>query len=91
MLRIERLVTDGGEPLPEEDWPNVPGARVQVVKELVYPEDCCDESTGDGTDEKDEAYEPADAAPAPATRHGAADEGEREKEAAETRPRSAAA
>lgn len=39
VLRIERLVTDDGESLPEEEWPNVPGARVQVVKEWVYPED----------------------------------------------------
>ena len=39
VLRIERLVTEDGESLPEEEWPNVPGARVQVVKEWVYPED----------------------------------------------------
>lgn len=59
VLRIERLVTEDGEPLPEEEWPNVPGARVQVVKEWVYPEDEYDEESEDGTDE-DEDYEPAE-------------------------------
>ena len=43
VLRIERLGTEDGESLPEEEWPNVPGARVQVVKEWVYPEDEDDE------------------------------------------------
>ena len=47
VLRIERLVTEDGEPLPEEEWPNVPGARVQVVKEWVYPEDEYDEESED--------------------------------------------
>ena len=61
VLRIERLVTEDGEPLPEEEWPNVPGARVQVVKEWVYPEDEYDEASEDGTDEEDEDYEPAEA------------------------------
>ena len=46
VLRIERLVTEDGESLPEEEWPNVPGARVQVVKEWVYPEDEYDEDDG---------------------------------------------
>ncbi|MBM0127886.1 hypothetical protein [Pimelobacter simplex] len=59
VLRIERLVTAEGEPVPEEEWPNVPGARVQVVKEWVYPEDEYDESE-DGTDDEDEDYEPAE-------------------------------
>ena len=60
VLRIERLVTADGEPLPEEEWPNVPGARVHVVKEWVYPEDAYDEASEDGTDEEDEDYEPAE-------------------------------
>lgn len=47
VLRIERLVTEDGESLPEEEWPNVPGARVQVVKEWVYPEDEYDEEHED--------------------------------------------
>jgi ParB family chromosome partitioning protein len=62
VLRIERLVTTEGEPVPEEEWPNVPGARVRVVKEWVYPEDEYDESE-DGTDDEgreDEDYEPAE-------------------------------
>lgn len=47
VLRIERLVTEDGESLAEEEWPNVPGARVQVVKEWVYPEDEYDEEHED--------------------------------------------
>jgi ParB family chromosome partitioning protein len=58
VLRIERLVTEDGEPLPEEEWPNVPGARVQVVKEWVYPEDEYDEEHEDDGDEDDEPAEP---------------------------------
>jgi len=57
VLRIERLVTEDGEPLAEEEWPNVPGARVHVVKEWVYPEDEYDEET---EDDSDEDYEPAE-------------------------------
>ncbi|GAA3519249.1 hypothetical protein [Nocardioides daeguensis] len=61
MLRIERLVTEDGEPLAEEEWPNVPGARVHVVKEWVYPEDEYDEESEDGSDEpEDEDYQPAE-------------------------------
>ena len=60
VLRIERLVTEDGEPLPEEEWPNVPGARVHVVKEWVYPEDEYDEESEDGSDEESEDYEPAE-------------------------------
>lgn len=59
VLRIERLVTEDGEPLPEEEWPNVPGARVHVVKEWVYPEDKYDEESEDGDESEDEDYEPA--------------------------------
>lgn len=55
VLRIERLVTEDGESLPEEEWPNVPGARVQVVKEWVYPEDEYDEEHED--DEPAEPYQ----------------------------------
>lgn len=60
VLRIERLVTEDGEPLPEEEWPNVPGARVHVVKEWVYPEDEYGEETEDGDESEDEDYEPAE-------------------------------
>ncbi|MDP2772544.1 MAG: ParB N-terminal domain-containing protein, partial [Nocardioides sp.] len=59
VLRIERLVTAEGEPVPEEEWPNVPGARVRVVKEWVYPEDEYDESEN-GTDDEDDDHEPAE-------------------------------
>ncbi len=63
VLRIERLVTAEGEPLPEEEWPNVPGARVQVVKEWVYPEDEYDDTDKDeaeASEQDDEEYEPAE-------------------------------
>ncbi len=60
VLRIERLVTEDGEPLPEEEWPNVPGARVHVVKEWVYPEDEYDEESEDGDESEDEGSEPAE-------------------------------
>ncbi len=55
VLRIERLGTEDGESLPEEEWPNVPGARVQVVKEWVYPEDEDDEEHED--DQTAEPYQ----------------------------------
>ncbi|PUA79503.1 ParB/RepB/Spo0J family partition protein [Nocardioides currus] len=60
VLRIERLVTEDGEPLAEEEWPNVPGARVHVVKEWIYPEDEYDEEAEDGSDEESEDCEPAE-------------------------------
>lgn len=64
VLRIDRLVTAEGEPVAEEEWPNVPGARVRVFKEWVYPEDEYDEASEDGTDEEGGAdegdYEPAE-------------------------------
>ena len=61
MLRIERLATAEGEPLPEEDWPNVPGVRVRVVKEWIHPEAEYDDTDEDGASEQDdEEYEPAE-------------------------------
>jgi ParB family chromosome partitioning protein len=60
VLRIERLVTEDGESLPEEEWPNVPGARVQVVKEWVYPEDEYDEEHDGDSDEEHEDDEPGE-------------------------------
>jgi ParB family chromosome partitioning protein len=61
VLRIERLITAEGEHLPEEEWPNVPGARVHVVKEWVYPEDEYDDTAEDeATEQDDEKYEPAE-------------------------------
>lgn len=58
VLRIERLVNAEGEPIPEEEWPNVPGARVQVVNEWVYPEDETDED--EDSEQDDEEYEPGE-------------------------------
>ncbi|WP_248580887.1 ParB/RepB/Spo0J family partition protein [Nocardioides sp. InS609-2] len=64
VLRIDRLVTADGEPVAQEEWPNVPSARVRVVKEWVYPEDEYDEASEDGANEEDGAdegdYEPAE-------------------------------
>lgn len=64
VLRIDRLVTAEGEPVAEEEWPNVPGARLRVIKEWVYPEDEYDEANEDATDEEGGAdagdYEPAE-------------------------------
>ena len=36
-----------GEPVPEDEWPNLPGAAVVVVSEWEYPE------TGDDSDDED--------------------------------------
>lgn len=36
-----------GEPVPEDEWPNLPGAAVVVVSEWEYPE------TGDNSDDED--------------------------------------
>ena len=54
VLRISRLVNDEGESLPEEEWPNVPGARVQIVKEWVYPDEDEWDDDADGTDEAEQ-------------------------------------
>ncbi|MGY2872837.1 ParB family transcriptional regulator, chromosome partitioning protein [Marmoricola sp. URHA0025 HA25] len=69
VLRISRLVTAEGEPVPEEEWPYVPSARVQIVKEWIYPdEDEWDDDTADATD---------------GTEDGASDEEDRDDEHAE--------
>lgn len=61
LLRISRLVNDEGEVLPEEEWPSVPGARVQIVKEWVYPdEDEWDDDRDDDSDSDEEDQEPAE-------------------------------
>lgn len=68
VLSISRLVNSEGETLPEEEWPNVPGARVHVTKEWVYPEDEADEDETDEEEvvedgeqgEEGEDYQPAE-------------------------------
>lgn len=55
--RIERLVDAEGQPVPAEEYANVPGARVQVVTEWVYPESAEDEEAEDEAVESGEAYE----------------------------------
>ncbi len=39
-----------GEPVPEEEWPNLPGAAVVVVSEWEYPENGDDSDDEDATD-----------------------------------------
>lgn len=41
-----------GEPVPEDEWPNLPGAAVVVVREWEYPE------TDDDSDEDEDDAEP---------------------------------
>lgn len=58
-LRVERLRTAEGEPIPVEDWPNVPGAVVLVTESWEYPEpDPSDEGDGQLEDngEPDDEY-----------------------------------
>lgn len=49
-LRVERLRTSEDEPVPVEDWPNVPSAAVIVVEEWHYPADDETDSEGAGED-----------------------------------------
>lgn len=63
--RIDRLLTADGDPVPADERRLVPGARVQVVKEWVYPEDMWPEDTDAETDTEDsspsepeEVYDP---------------------------------
>ncbi len=47
-VRVSRLRTTAGEPIPEPDWPTVPGAKVLVTEEWVYPDE---QDTDDGDPE----------------------------------------
>ena len=47
-LRVSRLRSPEGEPIPEEDWPTVPAAAVMPTEEWVYPED--EDGQGAATD-----------------------------------------
>lgn len=44
---IKRLVTDDGEPVPEEQWPTVPGAAVMVDEQWIYPDDTDEHAQGE--------------------------------------------
>lgn len=57
-LRMERLRTSEGEPVPVEDWPSVPSAAVLVAEEWHYPED---DQTDSNTDERSDESEGEDA------------------------------
>ena len=51
-LHLDALVTADGEPVPEHDWPNVPGAAVLLRAQWAYPDERDDPDTthddGDG-------------------------------------------
>jgi ParB family transcriptional regulator, chromosome partitioning protein len=48
--RLENMRTPEGEPVPAEDWPNVPGAAVIVTEDWDYPEP----EHGTDTDDEDD-------------------------------------
>jgi ParB family chromosome partitioning protein len=55
-LRLDRLVSRDGEPIPEQEWPSIPGAAVVVAPEWRYPnhqaaEDSEDEDLTAGDDD----------------------------------------
>jgi ParB family chromosome partitioning protein len=54
-LRLADLVqASDGEPVPEDEWPRVPGAAIVVVSEWAYPDDGHDheDEAGDGDDDE---------------------------------------
>jgi ParB family chromosome partitioning protein len=53
-LRLDALVTADGEPVPEADWPDVPGAAVVVRAEWAYPDEADDDTDATGSDRGDE-------------------------------------
>lgn len=53
VLPISRLVTPDGTPLPEEDWPTVPGAALRLSTEWQYPD------TQPDTDDDEDAHDHA--------------------------------
>lgn len=67
-LRVERLRTSDDEPVPVEEWPNVPSAAVIVTEEWHYPDDETDSDdadedaspTGDDAEEDEDEYEHAE-------------------------------
>ena len=54
-LHLDALVTADGEPVPEHDWPSVPGAAVVLRSQWAYPDelDDPDTSTTDGDPDGD--------------------------------------
>ncbi|MDN5896330.1 chromosome partitioning protein, ParB family [Brevibacterium sp. Mu109] len=62
-LRVERLRTSDDEPVPVEDWPNLPSAAVIVTEEWHYPSDEQTDSEGDdehGSDPDAESEDDSD-------------------------------
>ena len=62
-LRLDRLVSREGEPIPERDWPSIPGAAVVVAPEWRYPnhqaaEDSEDEDFTAGDDDPTAVFIP---------------------------------
>jgi ParB family chromosome partitioning protein len=56
-LHLDALVTADGEPVPEHDWPSVPGAAVLLRAQWAYPDELDDPDTTHG--EGDGDAEPA--------------------------------
>lgn len=54
VLPLSRLVTADGTPVPEEDWPTVPGAALRLSTEWEYPDTQPDTDDGDTDDDGDE-------------------------------------
>jgi ParB family chromosome partitioning protein len=56
-LHLDALVTADGEPVPEHDWPSVPGAAVLLRAQWAYPDDATspDTSTTDGDGDEEPA------------------------------------
>lgn len=54
-LHLDALVTADGQPVPEHDWPSVPGAAVLLRAQWAYPDERDDPDTtnddGDGDEE----------------------------------------
>jgi ParB family chromosome partitioning protein len=49
-LHLDALVTADGEPVPEHDWPSVPGAAVVLRAQWAYPDERDDPDTDPRTD-----------------------------------------
>lgn len=62
-IRVERLRTSEGEPVPADEWANLPSAAVIVVEEWQYPEDETNDESEDESGEQaseDDAYDEDD-------------------------------
>jgi ParB family chromosome partitioning protein len=56
-VRVSRLRNAEGEPIPEEDWPSVPGAAVLLTEEWIYPDEDDTDCGGDTDDGAEDEYD----------------------------------